>query len=308
MISKEKRKNFKVLKVLRFSLAYLKIKNMIYFSLEIHMENQMNVGENTQQVGQNPVNQQVMTPEKPKTNYLLIGGIVLACFVIFGFGGYYIGKQSSSSSTTSQIDISKSNETGMPTQTTYPAASQVISTESIYTYNSFSFTYPKTWTLFDTTSNKEFFTKNRLDGFERGIILEKGDYLLFIGVNKYASGGEAGGIFVTDTEFQEWKNNSDELTILGKQFYLWKNHTPLATLTDPGTHGGIFGIASLSEYILNKTTNEQNRTFSGWEDYIQNKNGYSYIFVKLSKTGSGNPVTPASVQSELQYILETIKW
>lgn len=59
------------------------------------MENQMNVAnQNTQQIGQNPVNQPVMTSGKTKTNYLLIGGIVLACFVVFGFGGYYLGKRS----------------------------------------------------------------------------------------------------------------------------------------------------------------------------------------------------------------------
>jgi len=47
------------------------------------MENQMNVGyKNAQQVGQNPVNQPVMTPEGPKTNYLIIGGIVLACLMV----------------------------------------------------------------------------------------------------------------------------------------------------------------------------------------------------------------------------------
>lgn len=57
----------------------------------------MNVGnQNTQQMGQNPVNQPVMSPEKPKTNYLMIGGIILACLVVFGFGGYYLGKKSSS--------------------------------------------------------------------------------------------------------------------------------------------------------------------------------------------------------------------
>lgn len=60
------------------------------------MENQINVGDqNTQQIGQNPLNQPVITPEKPKTNYLMIGGIILVCFVFFGFGGYYLGKQSS---------------------------------------------------------------------------------------------------------------------------------------------------------------------------------------------------------------------
>lgn len=68
---------------------------MIYFYLKVKMENQINIDDqNSQQVGQNPVNQPVITPEKPKTNYLMIGGIVLVCFVLFGFGGYYLGKQS----------------------------------------------------------------------------------------------------------------------------------------------------------------------------------------------------------------------
>lgn len=61
------------------------------------MENQVSVGDqNTQQIGQNPVNRSEFITEKPKINYVLIGGIVLVCFVIFGFGGYYLGKQSNS--------------------------------------------------------------------------------------------------------------------------------------------------------------------------------------------------------------------
>ena len=64
------------------------------------MENQMNVGnQNTQQIGQKSVSQPPITPEKPKINYLMVGGIVLACFVILGFGGYYLGKQSSNEPT-----------------------------------------------------------------------------------------------------------------------------------------------------------------------------------------------------------------
>ena len=58
------------------------------------MKNQINmVDQNTQQIGQNPINQLVMT-EKSKKNYLSIVSIVLICFVVFGFGGYYLGKQS----------------------------------------------------------------------------------------------------------------------------------------------------------------------------------------------------------------------
>gem|GEM_PF-3298837 len=55
----------------------------------------MNVGnQNTQQIEQDPINQSVPTLERPKTNYLVMGIVVLVCFVVFGFGGYYLGKQS----------------------------------------------------------------------------------------------------------------------------------------------------------------------------------------------------------------------
>jgi hypothetical protein len=84
------------------------------------MENQMNVGnQNTQQIGQNPINQPVITPEKPKTNYWVIGGLILACFVIFGFGGYYLGKQSANSQQNSQ---NQANPTATP-ETSIPTAS-----------------------------------------------------------------------------------------------------------------------------------------------------------------------------------------
>jgi len=67
---------------------------MVYFFIEIHMENQTNVSDqNTQQIGQNPVSQPVQIPEKPRINYLIISLVVLICFVVFGVGGYYLGKQ-----------------------------------------------------------------------------------------------------------------------------------------------------------------------------------------------------------------------
>src|SRR3972149_7299533 len=94
---------------------------MIYFFLEMHMENQMNVGkQNAQQVDQNPINQPIAAPEKPKTNYLLIGGIILACFVVFGFGGYYFGKQSSTyksnlNNTQNQLSQTATPESNSPT-------------------------------------------------------------------------------------------------------------------------------------------------------------------------------------------------
>lgn len=79
------------------------------------MENQINVGDqNTQQIAQNPVSQPVQIPEKPKTDYFMIGGIVLACFVLFGFGGYYLGKQSGTSSLTMTKDQNSIIPTAVP--------------------------------------------------------------------------------------------------------------------------------------------------------------------------------------------------
>lgn len=102
------------------------------------MENQMNVGnQNAQQIGQNPVSQPVLTTEKPKTNYLLIGGIVLVCFILFGFGGYYLGKQSSNSQQytnngQSQLIPTASPEPGTPTAT--PTSQQVSSLPTGWNY------------------------------------------------------------------------------------------------------------------------------------------------------------------------------
>jgi len=75
------------------------------------MKSQMNVGnQNTQQIGQNPINQPIPVPEKPKVNYLLLCVVVLVCFVIFGSGGYYLGKQ-------------KTNTNNAVVNTTYPTQS-----------------------------------------------------------------------------------------------------------------------------------------------------------------------------------------
>ena len=96
---------------------------MIYFYLEIKMQNQINMGDqNTQQVGQNPVKQPVIEPEKPKWNYMLIGAVILACFLIFGFGGYYLCKQSSKPKLTSseqknQVVPSPTSTVAIPTLT-----------------------------------------------------------------------------------------------------------------------------------------------------------------------------------------------
>ncbi len=113
----------------------------------------MNVGyKNAQQVGQNPVNQPVMTPEGPKTNYLIIGGIVLACFVIFGGGGYYLGRQSLSNFQQDAHNQNNSTVTNTPeaSPTQYiPSSSTSPTQANLKTYTSklekLSFQYPSDW-------------------------------------------------------------------------------------------------------------------------------------------------------------------
>lgn len=62
------------------------------------MENQINVGnQNTQQIGQNPINQNVQTSGNPKVKYLALGIAISLGFLLLGLGGYYFGKQSTNS-------------------------------------------------------------------------------------------------------------------------------------------------------------------------------------------------------------------
>jgi len=63
---------------------------MLYFFIEIHMENQINMGDqNTQQIGQNSISQSAQIPGKPKFNYWMVSTLILAA-LLFGFLGWYI--------------------------------------------------------------------------------------------------------------------------------------------------------------------------------------------------------------------------
>ncbi|KKQ24433.1 MAG: hypothetical protein US39_C0016G0046 [Microgenomates group bacterium GW2011_GWC1_37_12b] len=63
---------------------------MIYFFLEVKMENQINEGsQNTQQIGQSPVSQPVSMSEKPKVNYWMISTVVLVLLAVGFTGGYF---------------------------------------------------------------------------------------------------------------------------------------------------------------------------------------------------------------------------
>lgn len=123
------------------------------------MENQINGGkQNTQQIEQNPVGLPLMAPEKPKTNYLLIGGMVLVCFVVFGFGGYYLGKQASNDSEKSGSPQSYDSPTAIVNSPTPGISVQPTTapdkTVSWDTYSNtsagFSIKHPKGWHKVET--------------------------------------------------------------------------------------------------------------------------------------------------------------
>lgn len=260
--------------------------------------------ENSTSSNEVPVN---TTPVgQPKTNIVPIIFAVVLSAIVFGFAGYYFGHQSNKA-VTQPIEtdaITGTPNTSVPNQN--PTVIPASSTESTYTYNTFSFSYPKTWQLFDATTNPEFFTKSSLTGFDRLVALQNGDYYLVVGIDTQKTGAEAGGIFTSDADYQESLKNNDEININGEKFFLWKGDTRLSYLSDPNREAGIFSLASLSEYIPNKITNQQKETFNGYDDYIQNKNGYAYMFIKLST--NGNTITPPATQAEIKKILESIRW
>lgn len=126
---------------------------MIYFYLEVKMKNQINVGDqNTQQIGQNPVNQYMPISEKPKTNYLAIGITVLVSSIVFGIGGYYFGlnnqqyqqKNSAQPTLSSPTKVTQTTPTPIINPTTPP-----ISKNGWSSYNNnqnyYTISYPSDW-------------------------------------------------------------------------------------------------------------------------------------------------------------------
>lgn len=113
------------------------------------MENQSNTAEqNLPQVGQNPVVQPVTIA---KTNYLTIAGVAFACSLIFGVGGYYLGKQSLNSpyvnnevqtNPTDTHYLNNSTPATNPSSTSDPTANWKTYTNSEI---GFHFKYPSEW-------------------------------------------------------------------------------------------------------------------------------------------------------------------
>lgn len=166
--------------------------------IEIHMENQMRIeNQNTQQIEQNPVPQPMRAPKNPKTNYVMIGGLLLTCFVIFSLGGYYLGKQSTSSQqhvTTiqSQATPPETPKTSIPTTQNTP--SQKTLDWKTYTSSNYGFTlkYPKDYQI-----------EERVDGFF--VITAPGDSAPQGGISIDA---RQQGIYETFEKAKNWINTN----------------------------------------------------------------------------------------------------
>lgn len=77
----------------------------------------MNTGnQSTQQIGQNLMSQPINNTVEKKINYLMISVIILVCFVIFGLGGYYLGKQSSNDNNVRNSQTKTNTSTPTPTK------------------------------------------------------------------------------------------------------------------------------------------------------------------------------------------------
>jgi len=106
------------------------------------MKNQISVSDqNTQQVGQNSINQTVQIPEQSRVSLKGVGIIIFVCLVIFSIGGFFLWKK---------LLTPKQNFDGRQNQTIpSPTATENEVTASWKIYNSIDnsimFKYPEDW-------------------------------------------------------------------------------------------------------------------------------------------------------------------
>lgn len=135
---------------------------MIYFYLEVKMQNQINMADqNTQQVGQNPVNQPVIEPEKPKINYWMVITILMfLLLVIVSLYALNLNKKFTSKNdqviSESPIITQQTAPTNITAVTETPIPAQQKPTYDLITYKSkdyeglsYSIDIPKNWKVED---------------------------------------------------------------------------------------------------------------------------------------------------------------
>lgn len=241
----------------------------------------------------------------PSTNW---GKILI--FVFLGLvvvaGSVFVGIQIGNKQTANQRPITEQT-TVFPTQvvinptivTTTKAISPTIN-EQTFTYKNFSFTYPNSWKFLSKDIDNNFPLKDRLIFDEKIIAIEKDGIYLIVNISKEGQ-LEAGGIFITDKDYNDFINEKNEVAIDEKTFYLAKNHPSLSVLKDAHSGPAVWG--ALSEYIPSKSTGSGN-IFRGYEQIIK-KNGYMYNIIVV---GQQEEKTPTEIQTSIIQILESIKW
>ncbi|MBT4349174.1 hypothetical protein HOD19_00115 [bacterium] len=254
---------------------------------------------NTSSFTQTPVQPE---PPKKKAPWLLISIIVLLLSAtgVLGYKYYEL-----------QQKVEKLQQpTPLPTPqlvVSSPSPLQTSQGESLnvenYAYNNFSFTYTDDWILSDMSSSDKFPLKARLDPLYSGdkvVSLSKNNLYLIITIDK-ESEGSAGGIFIDDSDYNEFTSSRDKVLIGDSTFYLLKEHPATPTLIE--SHSGPYMWGALSEYIPNKKTGSGN-VFKGHEDIIK-RGEYIYNFIITSEEGG---TTDQQLQQEIINMLESIKW
>ena len=75
------------------------------------MENQMKVGDqNTQQIGQNPINQPIQIPKKSKINYWMVSTVLLFIVLLAGGGWFVLNSKNETSSQQKQSTTVQTNQ------------------------------------------------------------------------------------------------------------------------------------------------------------------------------------------------------
>lgn len=199
----------------------------------------------------------------------------------------------------SRVDTTQT--TPLPTSQTESLVPKDQSTSSKFSYNNFSLSYPDDWTLLDMSTSEVFPLKERLASLSnKAIALSKDGLYLIITIDQESEGG-AGGIFIGDSDYNEFISSKDKVVIEGSVFYLNKNHSNIPSLLE--AHSGPWMWSALAEYIPSKTT-ESGNVFRGYENVIK-RNGYMYNFIITSNNGGD---TDPQLQREIIDILETIAW
>jgi type II secretory pathway pseudopilin PulG len=266
-------------------------------------------------LNQTPMSSQTQSAQTNLTNSRIIVLIIISILlttVITGSAVYFWQKSVNEKEinslrqeiTTLKNQITKGeNVETAPSPTSQPTFSVPINEPATknFSYNNFSLNYPIDWILLDMSTSEDFPLKERLASLSnKAIALGKDGLYLIITIDQESEGG-AGGIFIGDSDYNEFISSKDKVVIEGLVFYLNKNHSDIPSLLE--AHSGPWMWSALAEYIPRKTTGSGN-VFRGYENVIK-RNGYMYNLIITSNDGGD---TDSQLQGEIIDILETIEW